>query len=178
MKKIPTLLLILGSLTLLLLGCLPSGDKTNPPSIEESEPPTAFCKLDQVYERNAVTPVPCQCPEGYEFKVIRMGWGPCPQEGMSDCAAADVKCVEKPPPTPLSECEKAGGKLTTIQECDGSKSDWCILSEKIHCYADLVKDGQCDVEFSEKWYQETGEGMIGPGSGPRILCGGLRPDIQ
>ena len=70
----------------------------------------------------------------------------------------------------LSECEKAGGKLLKIKECNGSESDYCILSEKIHCYADLVKGGKCDVEFSEKRYNETGDGMIGRGSGPRVLC--------
>jgi len=72
----------------------------------------------------------------------------------------------------LSECEKAGGKLQKMTECDGSENDYCILSEKIHCYADLVKNGKCDVEFSEKRYNETGYGMVGPGSGPRVLCDG------
>ena len=72
--------------------------------------------------------------------------------------------------TELSECEKAGGELQKRKECDGSENDHCILSEKIHCYADLVKNGKCDVEFSEKWFNETGDGMVGPGSGPRVWC--------
>ncbi len=45
----------------------------------------------------------------------------------------------------LSECEKAGGKITRIKECDNSESDWCIISEKEGCYADQVKNGRCAV---------------------------------
>ncbi len=71
---------------------------------------------------------------------------------------------------PGSECQQAGGKLIEITECNGDKSDYCYFSDRIHCYADLVKDGQCQVEFSEDWYQSTGYGMIGPGSGPKVLC--------
>lgn len=58
-----------------------------------------------------------------------------------------------------------------MKECDGSENDYCQLTEKIHCYADMVKNGKCiGVEFSEKAYKETGDGMIGQGRGPRVLC--------
>ena len=45
----------------------------------------------------------------------------------------------------ISECEKAGGILTKIKECDNSESDWCAIPENEECYADQVKDGRCTV---------------------------------
>jgi len=64
----------------------------------------------------------------------------------------------------LSECEKAGGKLVKITECDNSESDWCTISEREQCYADQVEDGRCTVgEYS----QEFG-GIIG--ITPRVIC--------
>lgn len=69
----------------------------------------------------------------------------------------------------VSACEQAGGKLTKIEECDGSLADYCQLSDKIHCYADEVVNGTCDVAFSDELYKQTGDGMMG---GPRVLCGG------
>ncbi|MFH1458507.1 MAG: hypothetical protein ABIG31_04995 [Candidatus Omnitrophota bacterium] len=67
---------------------------------------------------------------------------------------------------PLSECEKAGGQLTKIKECDDSESDWCVISEREQCYADQVKDGRCTKgEYSE----ELG-GIVG--IAPRVLCDG------
>lgn len=54
-----------------------------------------FCEIGKEYEHNAVNPVTCKCPDGYEFETVSMGWGPCPQEGMSDCPASVLKCVKK-----------------------------------------------------------------------------------
>lgn len=57
----------------------------------------------------------------------------------------------------LSECEKRGGKLTTMDECDGSKSKWCdIKSGKEGCYADLVGEDGCPEQQLS----------------PRVLCDG------
>jgi hypothetical protein len=50
----------------------------------------------------------------------------------------------------LEECEKAGGKIDKINECDGSKSDWCSFG----CYADLVINGICPKTATS----------------PRVLC--------
>ena len=60
-------------------------------------------------------------------------------------AAAKAQETFKDENKDVSECEKAGGKLTKIKECDNSESDWCIISEKEECYADQVKDGKCTV---------------------------------
>jgi len=64
----------------------------------------------------------------------------------------------------VSECEKAGGTLTVIKECDGSESLWCTISEREQCYADQVADGKCTVgEYSEEL-----KGIVGVT--PRVLC--------
>ncbi|HPB67398.1 MAG TPA: hypothetical protein PLT76_08285 [Candidatus Omnitrophota bacterium] len=63
-----------------------------------------------------------------------------------------------------SECEKAKGKIIRLEECDGSRSDWCILSEKEQCYADQVKEGRCTAgEYSEEL-----KGIVG--ITPKVLC--------
>lgn len=64
----------------------------------------------------------------------------------------------------VSECAKAGGKLITIKECDGSESLWCVISEREQCYADQVENGKCTVgEYSEEL-----KGIVGVT--PRVLC--------
>lgn len=62
--------------------------------VKEGEKVTETCEADKEYQHTAVKPIECQCPQGYEFKVIEMGWGPCPEAGMSDCPASTVKCVK------------------------------------------------------------------------------------
>lgn len=52
-----------------------------------------FCEIGKEYENNAVEPVACMCPAGYRFEVASMGWGPCPQKGMSDCIASILICI-------------------------------------------------------------------------------------
>lgn len=69
---------------------------------------------------------------------------------------------------PLSECEKAGGILSKLQECDGSESDWCNISEREACYADQVKDGKCTAGY----YSEELGGVVG--ISPRVLCDNLQ----
>ncbi|MFH0855594.1 MAG: hypothetical protein V1869_03685 [Candidatus Omnitrophota bacterium] len=64
----------------------------------------------------------------------------------------------------LSECEKAGGKLTKIKECDGSESSWCVISAKEQCYADQVENGKCSVGK----YSEESKAIVG--ISPRVLC--------
>jgi hypothetical protein len=54
-----------------------------------------FCEIGKEYKHTALTPVRCRCPEGYKFKVISMGWGPCPKPDMRDCPASKVKCVKE-----------------------------------------------------------------------------------
>lgn len=55
-----------------------------------------FCEIEKEYGNNAVNPVTCTCPAGYEFETVFIGWGPCPREGMSDCSASVLKCIKKP----------------------------------------------------------------------------------
>ncbi len=52
-----------------------------------------ICERNKEYEFTAVNSIKCQCPEGYKFQVVSMGWGPCPEPGMSDCPASKQKCV-------------------------------------------------------------------------------------
>jgi len=52
------------------------------------------CDLNKEYENTAIKSVGCVCPNGYNFEVIEMYWGTCPKEGMSDCQASKLKCVE------------------------------------------------------------------------------------
>ncbi len=54
-----------------------------------------MCETDREYKNTAVESIKCQCPTGYEFKVVEMGWGPCPEAGMNDCPMSIQKCVKK-----------------------------------------------------------------------------------
>ena len=53
-----------------------------------------ICAVNKEYKHTAVNPINCTCPEGYEFKIISRGWGPCPEEGMTDCSMSIMKCVQ------------------------------------------------------------------------------------
>lgn len=53
------------------------------------------CSTDKTYENSAVSPVTCACPPGYAFKVISTHWGACPKNGMTDCPASILQCVNK-----------------------------------------------------------------------------------
>jgi hypothetical protein len=55
----------------------------------------------------------------------------------------------------FSECEKIGGKFSTIDECDGLKSNWCQISKKEGCYVEQINNGKCPEDVS-----------------PRVLCDG------
>ncbi|MFC1510049.1 hypothetical protein ACFL49_00095 [Candidatus Omnitrophota bacterium] len=79
---------------------------------------------------------------------------------------SDVK-IDQENNNRLSACEKAGGTIKIIKECDGSESDWCDISEKEQCYADQVEEGGCTVgEYSEELGGITG-------ISPRVFCDGL-----
>lgn len=54
-----------------------------------------ICEIGKEYENNAVNSVNCECPDGYEFEIVSMSFGPCPQKGMTDCPASIVKCIIK-----------------------------------------------------------------------------------
>ena len=53
-----------------------------------------ICNINQEYKHTAVNPINCTCPEGYVFEVISRGWGPCPEEGITDCPMSIMKCVQ------------------------------------------------------------------------------------
>jgi hypothetical protein len=52
-----------------------------------------LCEPNKEYKHTQVEPITCECPEGYEWEVVEMGWGPCAIEGMTDCPASTKKCV-------------------------------------------------------------------------------------
>jgi len=97
------------------------------------------------------------CPDG--TAVSREGpnciFAPCLKSG------AKLKKEEM-----LSECEIAGGYIKMDEECNGEKSEWCVISKKEQCYADQVVNGRCSVgEYSEEL-----KGIVG--ISPRVLCDG------
>jgi uncharacterized protein YbdZ (MbtH family) len=63
--------------------------------IKQAKKEIEICEIGKEYRSTAVSLVSCKCPKGYEFKVISMGWGPCPKPGMQDCPASILKCVKK-----------------------------------------------------------------------------------
>jgi putative hemolysin len=67
-----------------------------------------------------------------------------------------------------SQCEKAGGTIVLTEECDGSKIEWCKISEKEQCYSDQIKNNRCSVG---KYDEESGSiaGIM-----PRVLCDGQK----
>jgi len=67
-----------------------------------------------------------------------------------------------------NDCTRAGGYLFEIEECDGSKSPWCEISEKEQCYLDKVIDGRC----SEGVWSEEYQAIVG--ITPKVLCDGLQ----
>lgn len=54
-----------------------------------------ICEIGKEYKKEAGSPITCECPSGYEFETVRTEFGSCPREGMRDCLASVVKCVEK-----------------------------------------------------------------------------------
>ncbi len=75
------------------LDCKLSGTYPDASGTCEAQTSSSICEPGKEYKNTAVEPVKCKCPEGYEFKVVKMSWGPCPQEGMRDCPASVIKCV-------------------------------------------------------------------------------------
>jgi len=75
------------------LDCKLSGTFPDASGTCEVQTASSICEPGEEYRNTAVEPVKCKCPEGYEFKVLAMSWGPCPREGMHDCPASVLKCV-------------------------------------------------------------------------------------
>ncbi len=82
-------LIIAVLLTLILfIGCSQNKVKSN-----ESAEAKTLCEIGKEYEHTAINPVPCNCPSGYQFETVSIGFGPCPREGMRDCPASVLRCV-------------------------------------------------------------------------------------
>lgn len=92
-----------------------------------------FLGLGKV-EEAACTADAKQCPDGsYVGRVA------------PDCEFAECVTVET-----MSDCEKAGGGIKDIIECDDSVSRVCELSKDEACYVENLIDGKCEGEFSPK----------------------------
>ncbi len=97
----------------------------NIPYIEAEKIVSEICEINKEYESTAVNSIKCQCPEGYKFQIISMGWGPCPEPGMSDCPASKQKCV--PITTTEESCQTdsdcaCGVKIDTRECFFGNKN--------------------------------------------------------
>ncbi|MBI4812434.1 hypothetical protein HY798_03290 [Candidatus Falkowbacteria bacterium] len=53
------------------------------------------CEVNKEYAHTASNPITCVCPEGYEFEVVSISWGPCAIPGKTDCPALLEKCAIK-----------------------------------------------------------------------------------
>lgn len=87
--------IVLMLVIILISGYVQQTNKEEKPNQNNETISQELCEIGKEYEHNAVTPISCKCPDGYEFETISMGWGPCPREGMSDCPASVIKCVKK-----------------------------------------------------------------------------------
>ena len=56
-----------------------------------------------------------------------------------------------------AECEKAGGSIVELEECDGSVSEVCELREGEVCYLENVIDGECRGVFAPKVLCDMGQ---------------------
>ncbi|HBL18556.1 MAG: hypothetical protein A2X36_09125 [Elusimicrobia bacterium GWA2_69_24] len=125
------------------LGCSPKAEQ--PPAPHE-EPPRLSRPLDKPAPSR---PVPK--PGDPSDRIMVSGdTGPT-------AAASD-------PQAGAAACRAARGTLKTIRECDGSKSQWCVVSAREACYADQLKDGKCTVG---KYSQDLNAVV---GVKPRVIC--------
>ena len=86
MKKATTIIIgIIAAIALITVGAL----------IVRNLNASGFCEVEREYVHTAKNPVTCMCPEGYEWKVVKMGWGPCAAPVKKDCPAVTKKCVKK-----------------------------------------------------------------------------------
>lgn len=60
------------------------------------------CDLNKEYRSDAEVSDNCECPQDYIKKFTITGWGPCPEEGMTDCPTATFKCIT-PTNTPAKQ---------------------------------------------------------------------------
>lgn len=61
-----------------------------------------ICEIGKDYINSATNPISCQCPKGYEFKVISTSWGSCPKANMHDCPQTTQTCISNFYTPPLS----------------------------------------------------------------------------
>ena len=86
MKKATTVTIgIIAAVALITVGAL----------IVQNLNASEFCEVERGYVCAAKKPVTCVCPEGYEWKVVKIGWGPCTASGKGDCPAVTKKRVKK-----------------------------------------------------------------------------------
>lgn len=65
--------------------------------------------------------------------------------------AGGVYWLKAKAPAGSSLCEKSGGKITNITECDGvTKSQVCTFPNNISCYTENIIGGKCAGSFSPK----------------------------
>jgi len=74
------------------------------------------------------------CPDGY-------------QRNMLKCIDTFVWCE---PVKEISLCEKNGGKVSDITECNGEINKICTFPDGETCYMENIKDGKCEGIFSPK----------------------------
>lgn len=72
----------------------PGEAKKTPPLSDPKEENRKVCEIDKEYQNTAVTPIDCQCPQGYKLTTVSMSFGPCPEPKMHDCPATVVKCAK------------------------------------------------------------------------------------
>lgn len=126
------------------LGCSPKGGETAP-APEEPLP-----RLSRPLARPAPSkPVP---KPGDPSDRIMVSGDSAPAAAASD------------PRADAAACRAARGVVKTIKECDGSKSQWCAVSEREACYADQLRDGKCTVGK----YSEMLRAVVGVK--PRVIC--------
>jgi len=88
-----------------------------------------FCEIGKKYTNNAVNPIECECPEGFEFETVETGWGPCPKEGMTDCPETKLKCVEEIEIPEEFSCEEDSDCV----ECSNSECSNVNFTETADC---------------------------------------------
>ncbi|MFH1588548.1 MAG: cytochrome b5-like heme/steroid binding domain-containing protein [Candidatus Diapherotrites archaeon] len=120
-------------LLVFIFGCI-QGNETKDQAINSNkESGNEFhkaCEIEKEYQNTAVNPIQCNCPEGYEFKVVRMGWGPCQNEEMSDCPASTKKCIK-------TESSKSYS-LTEISEHNSSNDCWLAINGKVYEVTEFI----------------------------------------
>jgi hypothetical protein len=61
--------------------------------VEEFQETKEICEIEKEYTHTAANPITCECPEGYGWEIVDVGWGPCGVPTKKDCPAVTKKCV-------------------------------------------------------------------------------------